>query len=117
MQRQALEITQPEKLRAANHSGAIKHLHQPVINSQDQQHHRENDLDQDHFSEPRFDIDFWFAQFHGCLFQRLHVLDNFLDLLIAKVRLGHFLLEFPCDDFRFGMKDFFANKSVIHRDA
>ena len=49
----------------------------------------------------------WFHRVHGCLFQRLQVLNNFLDLLIAKVRLRHLLLEFPSNDFRFGMKDLF----------
>ena len=39
------------------------------------------------------------------------------DLLIAELGFGHFLLELPCDDLRFGVKDFFANKSVVHRNA
>ena len=45
------------------------------------------------------------------------VLDDFLDLLIAKIGFGHFLLELPCNDLRFGVKDLFSNKSVINCNA
>ena len=40
-----------------NHAGAIEHLHQPVINPEDQENHREDELDQDHPFQSRFDVD------------------------------------------------------------
>src|ERR1041385_7508654 len=57
MQGEALKIFEPENLRPVNHARAIEHLHQAVVNAENQQRDRENDLDQDHSLEAWFDLD------------------------------------------------------------
>ena len=88
-----------------NDAGAIEHLHQPVIDPEDQENHREDELDQDHSFQSRFDLDPAFVrQFHDSLFQLLQILDDFVDLFLGELRLWHDVVE-AVDDLRVRVND------------
>src|SRR5262249_22556186 len=69
VQRKTLKIAQTQKSIGANNTGAIKHLHQAVINSENEKNDWKDYFDQDHRPQPRIDSGFIVSQFHSSYFR------------------------------------------------